>query len=67
MRYAIIIIVLLWFLCGFVGAWMEDSLDRENWKLVARGPLTLADAIHESDEERADLPGNPGYDDDYDK
>jgi hypothetical protein len=44
MKFAIGIIVFLWLLCGVIGAWMLDDLDRQHLKEVALGPVTLADA-----------------------
>ncbi len=56
MKSAIIILALIWLLCGLVGAWMLDDLDRDHWKTIARGPITLAKAIHE---DPARIPGLP--------
>jgi hypothetical protein len=45
MKLAVGITLSLWLLCGAVGAWMLDDLDAEHWKKIARGPITLADAL----------------------
>jgi len=47
MKWAIIILVLIWFLCGAAGAWMLDDLDTAHWKTIARGPITLMKAVQE--------------------
>ncbi len=38
----------MWIMAGAVGAWMTDDLDRQHWKKIARGPITLAKAINEN-------------------
>lgn len=40
--------IFFWLLCGAVGAWLFDSLDREHWKMIAKGPITLVDAFNRS-------------------
>jgi hypothetical protein len=47
MKLFIAVAVLLWFLCGFVGAWRLEGLDELHWKTVARGPITLIAAFNE--------------------
>jgi hypothetical protein len=47
MKLAIIIAVALWLLCGVAGAWRLDELDSRHWKVIAKGPITLADALNE--------------------
>ena len=47
MKFAVGIIVFLWLLAGLIGAWMLDELDRDHWKAIARGPITLAKAVNE--------------------
>jgi len=47
MKLAIGISVLLWLLCGAIGAWMLDDLDADHWKKIARGPITLAAALND--------------------
>ena len=45
MKWAIIVIVVLWLLCGVIGAnWMGSM----TWKNVARGPITLATAYNDN-------------------
>jgi hypothetical protein len=46
-KWAIYILVFIWLLCGMVGAWMLGDLDRQHWKSIARGPITLAKAVNE--------------------
>ncbi len=48
MKYAVIVIVLVWLLCGVAGAWMLGELSGNHWKTVARGPITLVRAINEN-------------------
>ncbi|HET7678957.1 MAG TPA: hypothetical protein VFK79_02355 [Xanthobacteraceae bacterium] len=47
MKLAVGIAVFFWLLCGLIGAWMLDDLDAHHWKKIARGPITLADALNE--------------------
>lgn len=47
MKLAIAIAVSLWLLCGAVGAWKLDELDRYHWKAIAYGPVTLAEGLNE--------------------
>lgn len=47
MKLAVGITLFLWLLCGAIGAWMLDDLDTAHWKKIARGPITLADALNE--------------------
>lgn len=49
MKFAISVLVLIWFLCGLAGAKMLGELDKEHWKTVLRGPITLVKAVNESD------------------
>ena len=46
-KWAIYILVFIWLFCGMVGAWMLGDLDRQHWKTIARGPITLAKAVNE--------------------
>jgi hypothetical protein len=41
------ILVFIWVLSGLIGAWRLDELDVDHWKQIARGPITLADALNE--------------------
>jgi hypothetical protein len=36
--------LIFWVVCGLAGAWRLDDL---HWKAIARGPLTLVEAINE--------------------
>ncbi|MEO7865542.1 MAG: hypothetical protein ABIR63_06730 [Sphingomicrobium sp.] len=47
MKFAIGVAALFWLLCGLIGAWMLDDLDVDHWKMIARGPVTLAHALNE--------------------
>jgi hypothetical protein len=48
MKYAVILIVVVWLLCGVAGAWMLHDLNRDHWKTVLRGPMTLVRAINDN-------------------
>ena len=41
------IVVFIWLLCGLIGAWIVDDLDTYHWKMIAKGPITLAWALNE--------------------
>ena len=45
MKLAVGVTMFFWLLCGLIGAWMLGDLDADHWKKVARGPITLADAL----------------------
>jgi hypothetical protein len=47
MKLAIGITLSLWLLCGAIGAYMLDDLDTDHWRKIARGPITLADALQQ--------------------
>jgi hypothetical protein len=47
MKLAIGITLSLWLLCGAIGAYMLDDLSTDHWRKVARGPITLADALQQ--------------------
>ncbi len=47
MKFAVGIIVFVWLLCGLIGAAMLGDLDADHWKKIARGPITLAQALNE--------------------
>lgn len=49
MKWAIIFLVVIWFVCGAVGAQMLGELDKDHLKVVARGPITLVKAVNSSD------------------
>lgn len=57
MKFAIAFIVVVWLICGVVGAWMLDELDLEHWKTIARGPITLVNAEKDNP---VTIPGAPG-------
>jgi hypothetical protein len=56
MKWAVIVLVLIWLFCGVAGAWMLDDLDSVHWKTIARGPITLVRAINENP---GGIPGAP--------
>ena len=56
MKFAIGLLIVIWLLCGVVGAWMLGDLDGQHWKTIARGPITLAKAVKE---DPASVPGLP--------
>lgn len=56
MKWAIILLVLIWLGCGVAGAWMLGDLDTDHWKTIARGPITLVKAINE---DPVTIPGMP--------
>lgn len=47
MKLLLGVLVLIWLICGVAGAWRLGDLDRDHWKTVARGPLTLVEAFHD--------------------
>jgi hypothetical protein len=47
MKLAFGFLVGIWMICGLVGAWMLDDLDADHWKVVGKGPFTLARAFNE--------------------
>jgi hypothetical protein len=47
MKLALGIALIIWLGCGLVGAWMFDDLDRHHLKMIAKGPITLAQALDE--------------------
>jgi hypothetical protein len=48
MKLAFGFLVFIWLMCGLVGAWRLDDLDAQHWKVIARGPFTLARAFNEN-------------------
>lgn len=48
MKWAVAIFVFLWLLCGLIGADMNGDLDTLHWKEIARGPITLTQAINDN-------------------
>lgn len=47
MKLLVVIVILFWLLAGVVGAWRLDELGIENWQKIAKGPITLAEALNE--------------------
>ena len=45
MKLLIVILLLVWLLCGLVGAWRMDDM---RLKVIARGPLTLVEALNDN-------------------
>ena len=48
MKFAIAVIVFIWVLCGAIGAWWMNELDGAHWKVIAMGPISLAQGYKES-------------------
>ena len=48
MKFAFGVIVFIWVLCGLIGAWWLDDLDAQHWKVIAKGPISLARAYNEN-------------------
>ncbi len=48
MKFAFGVIVFLWVLCGLLGAWWLGDLDADHWKVIAKGPISLAEAYNEN-------------------
>jgi hypothetical protein len=48
MKWAIAILVFLWLMCGFIGAYLNDDLDTQHWKEIAYGPITLTKAMNDN-------------------
>jgi hypothetical protein len=40
--------VFFWLVCGLLGAWWLGELDAKYWKVIAKGPITLARAYNEN-------------------
>lgn len=47
MKLAVGVLLFIWLLCGLIGDWMLEDGDDLQWKKVARGPITLIEAINE--------------------
>jgi hypothetical protein len=47
MKLVIGVLLSFWLIAGLIGAWMMNDLDRAHWKQVARGPITLAEALND--------------------
>ncbi len=48
MKWAIGVLLVVWLLCGLIGAWWLDELNSRHLKTIALGPISLAKAYHES-------------------
>jgi hypothetical protein len=48
MKLVFWVLVIFWLVCGFAGDWLMDGLDDLHWKAIARGPLTLVEAMNEN-------------------
>jgi hypothetical protein len=48
MRSLLALAVVLWVLCGMIGAWMLQADGDLRLKMIARGPITLVKAFHEA-------------------
>ena len=48
MKWAIGLIVFTWLLCGLLGAWWLDDLSPKYWRVIAKGPISLARAYNEN-------------------
>lgn len=47
MKLVVAVILFFWVLSGLIGAWILDDLDLDHWQAIARGPVTLAEALNE--------------------
>jgi hypothetical protein len=47
MKWGIRFLVFFWVSTGLIGAWWLDDLDPKYWKVIAKGPFTLARAYNE--------------------
>jgi hypothetical protein len=47
MKMVVTVGLFFWLLSGLIGARMLDHLDADHWKSIARGPITLAQALSE--------------------
>jgi hypothetical protein len=47
MKFVFAVLVFFWIMSGAVGAWMNDDLNADHWKEIARGPITLANAVND--------------------
>jgi hypothetical protein len=39
--------VFIWLLCGLAGTWMLEGSGDLQWKMIARGPITLVKAFND--------------------
>jgi hypothetical protein len=42
------LMVSLWLICGLIGAWWLDEFEVKYWRVVAKGPISLARAYNEN-------------------
>lgn len=45
MKVAIGVALLVWLLCGLAGTWMAEDEERPRLERIARGPITLVEAL----------------------
>jgi len=48
MKWLVAILIFVWLICGLAGAWRLGELDADHWKVIARGPISLAKAFNEN-------------------
>jgi len=48
MKWAIGFLVFFWLMCGLIGAKWLGELEPKYWKVIAKGPITLARAYNEN-------------------
>lgn len=48
MKIALGVILFIWLMCGVLGAWWLGDLDSAHWKVIAKGPISLARAYNEN-------------------
>ena len=41
------VLVFIWLLCGSVGAWWTGELNAGHWKVIARGPFSMAQSFND--------------------
>ena len=49
MKLVVAVAVVLWLICGLVGAWMLEDDEGLRLKAVALGPVTLVKAFNETE------------------
>lgn len=47
MKLLLAVLIFFWLGAGLVGAWRLDELDVQHWQKIAKGPITLAEALNE--------------------
>jgi hypothetical protein len=48
MKWGVGCLTFFWLICGLIGAAWLDELDAKYWKVIAKGPITLARAYNEN-------------------